>query len=78
MMNDKSIRQIVKRMYPNSLKWAAKVDKMSAEQVYQIHVRQCRIEDEAAELRKQKDLMYEALVNESSVKDEFYLQGCLF
>lgn len=77
--NEEDIRSVVKSMYPLSSKWAKRVDAMPFHQVYAIHLRQCRVEDEERKLRELKQEMREALLEENSEDklDEF-LQEPLF
>jgi hypothetical protein len=78
-VNEKEVRAHVKQMYPLSLKWAARVDKMPIEQVFAIHRRQCQIEDEERELQEKKQDMRAALLEEGSPeKMEEFLQASLF
>lgn len=77
-MNDNDLRRHVKRLYPLSKKWAERVDKMSIAQVYRIHLRQCRIQDEERKLQEKKQQMREALLDEHPAKVDLFLQTSLF
>lgn len=79
MVNEQEIRDQVKRMYPLSLKWSKRVDRMPFAQVFAIHLRQCQMEDQERELREKKQQMREALLEEGSPeKVEEFLQATLF
>jgi fructosamine-3-kinase len=78
-MNENEIRRSVKRMYPLSKKWAKRVDRMPVYQLFAIHRRQCQIEFEEQELRKKKQEMREALLEERSEDKVLeFLQTSLF
>lgn len=51
---------------------------MSIAQVYRIHLRQCRIQDEERKLQEKKQQMREALLDEHPAKVDLFLQTSLF
>lgn len=78
-MDDNELRQVVKLLYPLSKKWHKRVDQMPIAQVYQIHLRQCRIQDYERDLQEKKSQLRIALLDEGTSRtDQPCLQGTLF